>query len=161
MAAKGESAERSRNKATCYQLPYKRGCHNAGLGLILGINSTPFAWGASFKYGYFVFDRVLPKATFEFTLFDGQSQYETGLDLSYFIGPVFGFIIAPGYSLRYLAIRGSNKGDNIAHGPLLYLAIRIRRHFTIGAEFFHNLQKVAGDANEDTRLVFPAFKYSF
>ena len=147
---------------SCDAQPYHAGCSFLGLGLILGADDAgSFIWGGRLKYGYFMIDRLALVGNAEFIFASATNQYETGPDLVYFIGPFFGWTLAPGYGVRYLWVTKAFNTQGFVHGPIGILETRISRNLTIGVEVFHNLANpIDGDANVQTR-VSPIIRYAF
>ena len=117
-------------------------------------------FGLSGNLGYFIFDRTAFSINASFVL-GNINQYQLGPSLSYYIGPIAGWMIIPAYQVNRYWQSGASRAKGWIHGPGVSAQTRISEKLYFGARFDYIYFIPESGSQDADWYLNPAISYYF
>lgn len=103
----------------CARFPFGQGCLGFGVGPVISTQNSDFVYGVSGGLSYFLIDRLAVALNGGAVFVKSDKDYSVGPALTYYIGPVAGYMITASVGARKHFLRGSVNVDGWSYGPSL------------------------------------------
>lgn len=103
----------------CARFPFGRGCLGFGVGPVISTQNSDFVYGVSAGLSYFVIDRLALGLNGGAVFVKSDKDYSVGPALTYYIGPIAGYMITASVGARKHFLRGSVSAEGWSYGPAL------------------------------------------